>query len=132
MERQNEVIGTDKRDITGTGVNASVAVAVVSYVDLHRWCPTPPPAAARTHRRREVAVQDLGMRGINAAFQTLEPVALLNHFGHMAVRFRNLRPGEPGQRWLQLRWSHVGPDNAPNLHGGIRRGMHLVLEIQLF
>src|SRR2546426_9585264 len=50
----------------------------------------------------------------------------------MAMRRRYPGPGELGERWLQLRWSHVGPDSAADFHWGIRRGTNLVLEIQLF
>src|SRR6266571_8524756 len=132
MERHDKVIGADEGYLTRPGVNAGVAVAIARHVNFHRRCTTSRPAAGGANGRSKIAVQDLGMGGINASFQALEPVALLNHLGHMAMRRRHLGPGELGERWLQLRWSHVGPDNAADFHCGIRRGTNLVLEIQLF
>ena len=72
------------------------------------------------------------MGGINASFKGLEPVALLNDLGHVAMRLGHLRPGEIGQRRLQLRWSHVDPDNATDFHRWVGRGTDFILEMQFF
>src|SRR2546426_2803268 len=132
MERHDEVIGADEGYRTRPGVKASVAVAIARHVNVHRRCTTSRPSAGGANGRRERAVEDLGMGGINASFQGLEPVALLNHLGHVAMRLRDLGPGELGERRLQLRWSHVGPENPADFHHGIGRGTHLIFEMQFF
>ena len=50
----------------------------------------------------------------------------------MPVRYRRLRPGELGQRRLELRRSHVGPDEAAQLDRGVGLLADLVLEGELF
>src|SRR5882724_11838440 len=132
MELHDEVIGAHEGYFTRPRVNASVAVAIARHDNFHRRCTTSRPAAGGANGRSERAVQDLGMRGINASFQGLEPVALLHHLGHVAMRLRYLGPGELGERRLQLRWSHVGPENTADFHHGIGRGTHLMLEMQFF
>src|SRR5262245_17175697 len=130
MERHNEVIGPDEGYFAGPGVNTSVAVAIVRHVNFYCRCTTSRPAAGGTNSSSKRAVEDLGMGGINASFQGLEPVALLNDLGHVAMGFGHLRPGEIGQRRLQCRWSHVGPDNAADFHRWVGRGTNLILEMQ--
>src|SRR5262245_14277864 len=132
MERHDKVIGPDKGYLTRPRVNTSVAVAIARHVNFHRRCTTSRPSTGGTNGRSERAVQDLGMGGINASFQGLEPVALLNDLGHVAMRLGHLRPGEIGQRRLQRRWSHVGPDNAADFYRRIGHGTNLILEMQFF
>ena len=132
MEWHDEVIGPDEGYLTRPGINTSIAVAIVRHVNFHRRCTTSRPSAAGTNGRSERAVQDLGMGGINASFQALEPVALLNDLGHVAMCLGHLRPGEIGRRRLQLRWSHVGPENAADFHCRVGRGTNLLLEMQFF
>src|SRR6266508_4047494 len=50
----------------------------------------------------------------------------------MPVRRRRLRPGELGQRRLELRRPHVGPDEAAQLDRGVGLLADLVLEGELF
>src|SRR5207245_10481394 len=50
----------------------------------------------------------------------------------MPMRRRRLRPGEFGQRRLELRRSHVGPDETAQLDRGIGLLADLVLEGELF
>src|SRR5919108_4844608 len=132
MERHDEVIGADEGDLPRPGVDARVAVAIVGHVNFHRRCTPSCPSAGGANGRREVAVEDLGMRSINASFQGLEPVALLNHLGDVTMRLRHLGPGEIGQWRLQRRWSHVGPDNAADLYRRIGSGIHLMLKTQFY
>src|SRR5438128_10641122 len=50
----------------------------------------------------------------------------------MPMRRRRLRPGEFGQRRLELRRSHVGPEEAAQLDRGVGLLADLVLEGELF
>src|SRR5438067_8806201 len=100
MERHDEVIGSDEGYLARPGVNTSVTVAIVRHVNFHRRCTTSRPAASGANGSSEGAMEDLGMGSINAAFQALQPVALLNHLGHVAMRLRHLGPGELGRRRL--------------------------------
>ena len=77
-------------------------------------------------------VHDRRVRGVDAAFQPLQPVALLDHLGDVAMRFRRLRPGEFRQRRHVLHRAEIGPDDAAQLGGRIRGEAHLVLEVVLF
>src|SRR5215475_6375989 len=129
MERHDEVIGADEGDLPRPGVDARIAVAIVGHVNLHRRCTPSRPSAGGANGRREVTVEDLRMRRIDASFQGLEPVALLNHLGDVAMRLRHLGPGETGQWRLQRRWSHVGPDNAADFYRRIGNGTYFVLKI---
>src|SRR5262249_48081094 len=93
MEWHDGAIGPDEGDLARPGVNTSVAVAIARHVNFYRRCTTPRPTAGGTNSRSERAVEDLGMGGINASFQGLEPVALLNDLRHVAMRLGHLRPG---------------------------------------
>ena len=77
---------------------------------------------------RDGAMQDRGVGGVDAAFEGLQPVALLDHLRDMAMRRRHLRPLEVGQRWHVLARPHVGPDDAAQFDGGVGRGADFVGE----
>jgi hypothetical protein len=81
---------------------------------------------------RDESMQNRRVRGVDAALERLEPVALLDHFRHVAVGCRRLRPGELGQGRLEIRRAHVRPDDAAQLDRGIGRLADLVLEGELF
>src|SRR5438552_11680840 len=66
------------------------------------------------------AVQERNMAGIDAALDRLQVVALLPAFGGDAMRRRQMHPLEVRQRRLLRRRAHVGPDDAAQLHAGVR------------
>jgi hypothetical protein len=72
------------------------------------------------------------VRGIEPAFEPLQPVALLNDFADVPVRLRRLRPGKFRQRGDFLGWTHIGPDEAAQFVGWIGGQAHLVLELVFF
>ena len=69
------------------------------------------------------------MDGVDAAFEALQPVALLDDLGQRPPLGRCLRPGKQRRRRLQLRRPHVGPDDAARLMGRVGRDAHAVLEV---
>ena len=68
------------------------------------------------------------MRGVDAALDALQPVALLDDLRDVPMRRRHLRPRELRQRRPPLLRAQVGPDHAAHLHRGIGRGADLVGE----
>ena len=71
------------------------------------------------------------MRGIDTAFQGLQPVALLHHFRDMAMALGHLRPLKAG-RWRHFcLGSHVGPDDPTQFDGGIGCGADFMGEAAL-
>ena len=72
------------------------------------------------------------MHGVDATLQRLQPVALLDDLGSMAVGLGLTRELERGLRGRLLLRPHVGPDDAADLHRGVRRDTHLAAEVILF
>ena len=136
MERQDEVICAHVHLAAVEGTEPRVPVAVVGHVQLEGRRLA---AHERVHRleagaRRvggQHAVQDGDVRGVDAALEALQPVALLDDLGDVAVRGRRLRPREVRQRRPVLRRSEVGPDDAARLRRRVGRGADLVREAQL-
>jgi hypothetical protein len=73
-------------------------------------------------------MQDRGVGGIDATFESLKPVAFLDHFRHMAVRRRHLRPLELRQRRHVLARPHIGPDDPTQFDGGVGCGANFMGE----
>ncbi len=136
MERQDELIGADVHLVLAERADAGVLVAIVGDVHhqvrrlaAHERIGRLEPAARR--RFAQQPVHDRRVRGVDAAFQTLEPVALLDHFRHVAIGFRRLRPGEFRHRRHVLDRTEICPDDAAEFARRIRGEAHLVLEVIL-
>src|ERR1700694_3042211 len=74
-------------------------------------------------------MEDRSVRGVDAAFERLQPVALLPYFRDVAMALRYLCPLESGGCRHQLAWSHIGPDHPAHLSGRISRQVNLVAEL---
>ena len=61
------------------------------------------------------------MRGVDAAFERLQPVALFPHLRHVAVGFRHLRPFEGRRRRHLVARPHIGPDRPRRSRSSDRR-----------
>ena len=61
------------------------------------------------------AVQPGAVAGIDAAFERLQPVALLQALGDVALLERHRAPFELGQRRLLVRRTHIGPQHVAAL-----------------
>jgi len=72
------------------------------------------------------------MRGVDAALQRLQPVALLPHLRAVPVAFRHLGPLESRRRRHPLAWSHIGPDHPAGLRRRVGRQADLVAELLRF
>src|SRR5919109_224111 len=71
------------------------------------------------------------MRGVDTAFQGLQPVTFLDDFRDMTMALRHVRP-------LKMRWwrhfslgSHVGPDDPTQFNRGVGRGPDFMGETAL-
>src|SRR5215211_5490168 len=69
------------------------------------------------------------MAGIEAAFEPLQPVALLDMPRGVAVGLGDACPFEIGEFGLVLRRSHIGPHHATTLETRIGRGLNACLQI---
>jgi len=69
------------------------------------------------------------VRGVETAFEPLQPVALLNDLADVPVRLQHLCPGEFRQRRDLLGRTHIGPDEAAQFAGRISSYADLVLEL---
>src|SRR5216683_3172467 len=74
-------------------------------------------------------MEDRRVRGVDAAFERLEPVAFLPHFRDVAMALRYLCPLESGGCRHQLARSHIGPDHPAHLGRRISRQLDLVAEL---
>ncbi len=127
VKRQDEVIGADVHLALVERPDAGVVITPVRQIDDERGRLPPNERVLRADARparvgRDEPVQDGRVRGVDAALERLQPVALLDHLRHVTVRRRRLGPGELGQRRLEVRW----------VDGRIGRLADLVLEAQLF
>src|ERR1700730_17697520 len=69
------------------------------------------------------------MRGVDAAFERLEPVALLPHLRDVAMALGHLGPLESGRRRHFLARTHIGPDHPAHLGRRVSRELDLVAEL---
>ena len=136
MERQDEVIGADVHLVLAERTDAGVLVAVVG--DVHHQVRRLAAherigrlESAARGRFTQQPVHDRRVRGVDAALQTLQPVALLNDFRHVAIGFRRLRPGEFRHRRHVLDRTEIRPDDAAEFARRIRCEPDLVLEVIL-
>src|SRR5687768_5022173 len=74
-------------------------------------------------------MKEIGVYGIDTAFERLKPVAFLPDLGHRPLVGFSLRPGEERRRWLLLRRSHVAEDHSAHLVSRVSWNADLVLEI---
>src|SRR5262245_43416612 len=136
VERQHEVVRADVHARLIQGPDAGVLVAVVRQVDDEPRRLAPDERVRRLEPGTpgvdpQQPMQDGRVRGVDAAFEGLEPVGLLDDLRHVAMALRRLRPGEPGWRRGPLGWPHVGPYDAAELHRRVRRDLDLALELEL-
>ena len=134
MERHDEVIGADMHLVVRQRADAGVLVAVVGQVHhkVGRLAGDERAGRLEPTARRGLAdqpVQDRRVRGVQPAFQPLQPVALLDHLGDVAMGCRHLGPGEFRQRRDALGRAEIGPDDAAKLAGRIGCRADLVLEV---
>ena len=132
-ERHDEMIGTDIGLVVVERANPDISIAVIGDIDLEQRRPAaderPLYRDARAARvRRNRAVQDRGVRGVDAAFKRLQPIALLPHLRDVAVGFRHLRPFESRRCRHFLARPHIGPDDAAHLDRRIGGQADLVAE----
>ena len=132
-ERHDEMVAPDVLRLGVQRPDTEVGIAVVGEVDLERrgtaFDAGAVDADARMNRiLLERPVEDGEVRGVDPAFQRLEPVALLHAFAHGDVRLGILRPIEPRRRWLSFLGPHVSPNDAAELHRWIGRNPHLGAE----
>jgi len=129
------MVGTDVDIVAGVErADAGVLIAVVGNVDhqlrrlaAHERVGRLDAAALGTVGQQPV--QDRRVRRVDAAFQRLQPIALLDHLGDVAIGFRRLRPSEFRQRRDLLGRAHIRPHDAAQLAGRIRGDADLVLEV---
>src|SRR5207237_6347866 len=110
-----------------------VAIAVLGQVDFKYRRSAADKWAARIDTRPGAAggertVQDRRMRRVDATFERLQPVALLDHFGHVAVAGWRLGELEPRRSRRLVRRPHIRPDNPAQLEYRIVLDVDLVLE----
>jgi hypothetical protein len=74
-------------------------------------------------------VQNRRVRGVETAFEPLQPVTLLNDLADVPVRLGRLCPGEFRQRRDLLGRTQIGPDEAAQFAGRIGSQVHLALEL---
>src|SRR5437763_16415423 len=74
---------------------------------------------------------DRRMRGVDAAFQCLQPVAFLDDLGDVPARLRYLGPGEFGRRRHLVGRAEIGPDETAELDRRIGRDVNVLLELML-
>ena len=120
--------------LVAQGADAGVTIAVVGDVNLQLRRPALDvggvDAQAGVGRvGAQGAVQDGGVGRVDAAFQRLQPVALLDVLGYVAVGVRHGGPLELRRRRRMLLRPHVSPDDAAQLHGGVGGGGHLGREV---
>src|SRR3989442_4315887 len=99
MERQDEVIGANVRLTVGERAQAGVSIAVVHDVELERGRLAHHEGIARLEAGArgvagERAMQDGHVRSVDTALEALEPAALLDDLGDVAMRGGRLGPGE--------------------------------------
>ena len=74
-------------------------------------------------------MQEAEMRGVDLAFQRLQPVAVALHQADVDLVRRQVEHLEAGQRRRLGALAHVDPDEAGALDDTVGLGLHLVLEI---
>src|SRR5580704_8103274 len=77
-------------------------------------------------------MQDRRVRGVDAAFQCLQPIAFLDHLGDVAARLGHLGPGEFGWRRHLFGRAEIGPDDPAELRRRIGGDVDTVLELVLW
>ena len=131
VERQDVMVGADVRLVVAEGTDAGVLIAVIGDVDddarrpgAHIGARRADPAAPRFVGQQPV--HDRCVRGVEAAFERLQPVAFLDDFGDVAMALRSRGPGEFRQRRRTLGRAHIGPDDATQFDGRIGGQVDLV------
>src|SRR5262249_7341970 len=114
----------------------SIAVPIVGGINVQRRCPAPDKWTREWNPRPgssggNVTMQDRCMRGIDATFQGLQPVALLHDFRDMTMALGHMRPLKM-RRWRPFGpGSPLGPDDSTPLNCGIGRGTDFMGETAL-
>ena len=76
-------------------------------------------------------VHDRRVRGVEPAFEGLQPIAFLDDLGDVAMGLGHLRPGEFRRRRHALGRPEIGPHDAAQLDRRIGGDVDLVLELLL-
>src|SRR5579863_6509654 len=136
MERHNEMVAADVYLflVVAERPDAGVEITVIGNVDDE-----PRRLAAHKRARRlhaaalravgEQPVQDRRMRGVDAAFQRLQVVALLDDLRDVPACFWRLRPGEFGQRRYLLGRAHIRPNNPAEFGRRVGGEVDVLLEL---
>src|ERR1700752_1787705 len=77
-------------------------------------------------------MHDWGGRGVETAFEGLQPIALLDDLGHMPVCLRHLSPGELWSGRHALGRPEIGPHDPAELDRRIGGDVDLVAKLVLF
>src|SRR5499426_2176437 len=117
VEWQDELIGADVHLAVAERSDAGVLIAIFRDVhdQLRRLASNERVRGLETATGRilgDQPVHDRSVRGVEAAFQTLQPVAFLDHLGNVAMRLRHLRPREFRGRRLLVGRPHISPYDA--------------------
>jgi hypothetical protein len=76
-------------------------------------------------------VHDRRVRGIETAFESLQPVAFLDDLGDVPMRLRHLGPGKFRSGRHALGWSQIGPHDPAQLDRRIGGDVDLMPELVL-
>src|SRR5215831_8490821 len=136
VEGQDEMIRAHVDVAAVEGAEAGVTIAVVGDVQLQGGRLAAHEGIARLEAGpRGVdghhAMEDGHVRGVDAALEPLQPVALLDHLRDVAMRGRRLRPREVGRRRPSVGGAEVSPDDTARFHRGIAARSDLVRELEL-
>src|SRR5271165_513532 len=132
-ERHHEMVGADIGLVVVERAYSDIAIAVIGDIHLKDRRPAADERALNGDAGAagvlgDRAVQDRRVRGVDAAFERLQPVALFPNLRDVAVGFRDLRPLESRRRRHLVARSHIGPDHPAYLGRRIGGQADLVTE----
>src|SRR4029453_19109677 len=116
--------------------NPSIAGPIVGGIHFQRRCAAPDKWTREWNPRPgsrggNVPMQDRRMRGVDASFQGLQPVALLDDFRDMTMALGHMRPLKV-RRWRHFGLgAHVGPDDPTQFNRGVGRRTNFMGETAL-
>src|SRR4029077_2260276 len=132
-ERHHEMVGPNIGLVVVERAYPDIAIAVIGDVDLEDRRPAADKRSLNGNAwavgvRADRAMQDRGVRRVDAAFERLQPVALLPYLRYVAVGLGNLRPLEGRRRRHLVTRPHKGPDDPAHLGRRIGRQADFVAE----